>query len=493
MTTTVRTRYAPSPTGVPHLGNLRTALFDYLLARHYGGEFVLRIEDTDQVRYSPESVGPLLESLHWLGIDPDEGPASGGPYAPYVQSERVALYRAAALRLVAQGDAYECWCSSARLAAVRAAHARDKQPPRYDRRCRADDGRAAARAEAETEDRGSVVRFQTPLSGAITLHDAIHGDTTFDLTTIDDFVILKSDGFPTYHLAYIVDDQMMRISHVLRGDEWIPSAPRHLLLYAALRIEPPVLAHLPRVLGPDGAKLSKRHGAMSVFEYRDLGYLPEAVFNFLGLIGWSLDDRTEIISREEFIEHFTLDRVVRNAAIFSPEKLTWMNGVYIRGLSEERLTALVAEWLERDLPPEVPRPVDRSVVARITPLIRERIKMLSEVVAYCDFFFIDDLHYALDELLGKAFAGRSEQARSALAAVRDRVSTLDGWTHEALEAALRALADEMTVKPRDLFSPVRVAVTGRAITPPLFESMEVLGRDRCLARLDAALGVLAAG
>ncbi len=484
---TVRTRYAPSPTGVPHIGNIRTALFDYLLARRHGGQFVLRIEDTDRTRLDPTALPKIIESLEWLGIAPDEGPGIGGPYGPYIQSERVEYYRGAADRLLAQGDAYECWCSSQRLDELRAELARKKLPPKYDRRCRDDAGRAASRNEAEAEGGGCVVRFKTPLSGEITLHDAIFGDTTFDLATLDDFVMLKSDGFPTYHLAYIVDDEMMKISHVLRGSDWISSAPRHLLIYRALGYEPPVIAHLPQILGSDGSKLSKRHGATSIFEYRDQGYLPDAMFNFLGLMGWSLDDKTEILSREQFIEHFTLERVVKNPAVFNIDKLTWMNGVYIRDMPLDRLVALVAERLDSDLPQSVPRPVDRTTVARIVPLIRERIKLLTEIKEYCDFFFVDDLSYSRDDLLGKAFRDRPADARSALDAAVAAVTGLASFAHDALEARLRVSATELSVKAGDLFSLVRVAVTGRKVTPPLFESMEILGEERCHSRLrDAA-------
>ena len=488
---TVRTRYAPSPTGIPHVGNLRTALFDYLLARHFGGQFVLRVEDTDQTRYSPEAVGGLIDSLRWLGIEHDEGPDIGGPYGPYTQSERLDLYRAAADRLLAQGDAYECWCSSARLDEVRADQQRRKVPPGYDRRCREEAGRAVARKEAEAEGRSCVVRFKTPLEGEVSFTDAIHGETTFNVATLDDFVMLKSDGFPTYHLAYIVDDEAMKITHVLRGDEWIPSAPRHMLIYRALGIEPPVIAHVPRVLGPDGAKLSKRHGATSVFEYRDQGYLPEALFNFLGLIGWSLDDKTEIISKAEFIEHFTLDRVVKNPAVFNVEKLQWMNGVYIREVvPAEELVTLFAERLERDLPASIARPLDRGLVARIAPLIRERIKVLSEVAEYCDFFFTDELHYSADELLGKAYRGRPAEAKRGLEEAASVAAEAAAWTHEGLEAVYRALAETLGAKAGDLFSLVRVAVTGKRVTPPLFESMEIVGRERCVARLRAAIEML---
>jgi glutamyl-tRNA synthetase len=483
----VRTRYAPSPTGVPHVGNIRTALFDYLLARHFGGQFIVRLEDTDRQRYVPESVEGIAESLRWLGLDWDEGLDKGGPYGPYVQSERLPLYRAAADRLIAQGDAYECWCSPQRLEEVRAEQARAKQPPRYDRRCREDAGRAASRKEAEaTGHANPVVRFRTPLEGEVSLEDAIHGVLSFDLATIDDFVVLKSDGFPVYHLAYIVDDEAMKISHVLRGDEWIPSVPRHVLIYRALGVDIPVVAHLPRILGPDGAKLSKRHGATSVFEYRDQGYLPEALINFLALLGWSLDDRTEILSPEQLIEHFTLDRVVKNPAIFNVEKLTWMNGVYIREMPEPKLTEIFATWLDRGLPAWVPRPVDRAIVGRVTPLIRERVKMLSEVVDYCDFFFLDELAYSDEDLLGKVFAGKRDAAREALGRALAALEPLAAWEHEALEVALRALASDLGLKAGDLFSLVRVAVTGRRVTPPLFESMEVLGRGRCIERMRAA-------
>ncbi len=488
---TVRTRYAPSPTGVPHVGNIRTAVFSYLQARHNGGQFVLRLEDTDRARLQPESIPLISESLRWLGMDYDEGPDIGGPYGPYTQSERLPQYQAAAQRLIAQGDAYECWCSSQRLDEVRAEQSRLKQPPQYDRRCRDEAGQTTARIEAEAEGRKSVVRFKTPLEGSVTLHDAVHDDMTFDLATLDDFVILKSDAFPTYHLAYIVDDDAMKITHVIRGDEWIPSAPRHALIYGALGIEPPVIAHAPRILGPDGAKLSKRHGATSVFEYREQGYLPEALFNFLGLVGWSLDDKTEIISKAEFIEHFTLDRVVKNPAIFNVEKLQWMNGVYLREVvPAHELVDLVAARLDRDLPETIARPVDRELVARIAPLIRERIKLLSEAADYCDFFFANDLSYSTEDLLGKAYAGREAEAKAALEEVASAADDLGAWTHDALEGAFRALAISLGAKAGDLFSLIRVAVTGKRVTPPLFESMEILGKDVCLSRVRAAVARL---
>jgi glutamyl-tRNA synthetase len=331
------------------------------------------------------------------------------------------------------------------------------------------------------------------LSGETSLHDLIRGDVTFDNGTLDDFVIIKSDRFPTYHLAVVVDDHLMGITHVLRAEEWLPSAPRHLLLYRALGYEPPLFAHLPMVLGKDRARLSKRHGATSVLDYEEQGFLPEAMFNFIGLLGWSLDDRTEIISREQFVRHFSIERIVKNPAMFDIDKLYWMNGVYMRSLPVERLAELLCERLERDLPPEVPRPLDRAYVARMVPLVQERLKRLDEARELMETFFLgDELDYPPEVLLGKAFAGKPGDAAKALEAVRERVVPLPEWHHESLEGVLRPLAGDLGLKTGDLFMLIRVAVTGRAVAPPLFQSMEVLGREKCLSRLDRALSRLEA-
>ncbi len=486
---TVRVRYAPSPTGIPHVGNIRTALFDWLFARRQGGTFIVRIEDTDRARYDERALEAILESLRWLGLDWDEGPEIGGPYGPYVQSQRLEHYQRAASQLIEVGHAYECFCSPERLEAVRAEQQRHKQPPRYDRRCRdlSDSEREAERSEGVTP----VVRFRTPLERKTSFHDLIRGDIEFDNATLDDFVLLKSDGFPTAHLAHVVDDHLMEISHVLRGDEWVSSTPRQVLMYQALGWKPPQFAHLSIILGSDRARLAKRHGAVSVLDYRDQGYLPEAMSNFLGLLGWSLDDRTVIIPREQFVQHFSLERIGKNPAVFDLEKLTWMNGVYLRDLPEERLTELVAERLERDLPASAPRPIDRETVRRLVPLIRERIKRLDEAAGMTEGFFTDDLPYDASELLGKRFREDPQGALEALQKAKARVEALAAWEHEALEAALRSLAEELALKAGDLFMLLRVAVTGRPISPPLFESMEVLGRERCLRRIDEALERLA--
>ena len=483
---TVRVRFAPSPTGIPHVGNIRTALFNWLFARHEGGSFVLRIEDTDQTRLVPGALDAIIDSLRWLGLDWDEGPEVDGPYGPYHQSQRLEHYRRAAEGLIAKDAAYRCYCSPERLEQVRAEQARRKEPPRYDRRCR--DLSAAERAQEEAKGTVAVVRFKTPLSGRTEFDDIVRGRVVFENETLDDFILLKSDGYPTYHLANVVDDHLMEITHVLRAEEWLPSTPRHLLLYDALGYAAPQFVHLPMILGSDRAKLSKRHGAVSLLEYRRQGYLPEAMFNFLSLLGWSLDDRTEIISREEFIRYFSLERIVKNPAIFDVEKLTWMNGVYVRALSPERLAELLIERLEEDLPPDVPRPLDRDYVLRIVPLVQERIKRLDEAAVLTVFFFVEGpLEYPPELLLGKRFAGKRDEARRALESATSRLPAVDRWEHDALEGALRPLAEELGLKAGDLFMLVRVAVTGQTATPPLFETMEVLGRDRCLARLDDAL------
>ena len=489
---TVRVRYAPSPTGVPHVGNVRTALFNWLFARHEGGSFILRVEDTDQTRLVPEALDAILESLRWLGLHWDEGPEVGGSCAPYFQSQRLDLYRRAANELIAKDAAYRCFCSPERLEQVRAEQTRRREPPRYDRRCR-----NLSEAECKQEEAKGivpVVRFKTPLDGRVEFDDIVRGHVAFENDTLDDFIILKSDGFPTYHLANVVDDHLMEISHVLRAEEWLPSTPRHLLLYAALGYAPPQFAHLPMILGSDRAKLSKRHGAVSLLEYRRRGYLPEAMFNFLGLLGWALDDHTEIISRDEFIRSFSLERIVKNPAIFDVEKLTWMNGVYMRALRPERLADLLVERLEDDLSPAVPRPLDRGYVLRIVPLVQERIKLLDEAAPLTAFFFVEGpLDYMPETLLGKRFTGRGREARKTLEVAMERLSKVERWEHDAVEGVLRPLATELGLKAGDLFMLMRVAVTGQTATPPLFETMEVLGRDRCLARLGDALRRIDAG
>jgi len=486
MTNPVRVRYAPSPTGYPHVGNIRTALFNWLFARHHGGSFIVRIEDTDVARKVEGAVEAILDALRWLGMDWDEGPEIGGEYGPYFQSERLELYRKAAERLIARGDAYRCYCSPQRLEEMRKEQARRKQPPGYDRACR--DLTPEERARKEAEGIPSVVRFKVPLSGQTQTNDLIRGDVVFENSTIDDFVLLKSDGYPTYHLANIVDDHSMKISHVLRAEEWISSLPRHLLLYRAMDFEPPLFAHLPMILGTDRSKLSKRHGAVSVTEYHEQGYLPETMINFLALLGWSLDDKTEIMSRDELVKNFSLDRVSRTAAIFNSEKLSWMNGVYIRSLSLEDFVQRSLPFLDKHLPAKVKRPLSVDYIRQIMPLLQERARTLAEVPELAEFFFVDDFDYDANLLIQKKMT--KESAIRALEVSKQRLEQVESFDTESLENTLRPLAEELELKTGQLFGTLRVATTGRTAAPPLFETMAVLGKECCLKRIEAALDKL---
>ena len=348
MADTVRVRYAPSPTGEPHLGNIRTAMFNWLFARRHGGDFIVRIEDTDRERYVERAVPAILEALEWLELDWDEGPVgngdgSRGPFAPYVQSQRLQHYREMADALLAKGAAYHCYCSPERLDQVRREKQRQKLPPGYDGRCR--DLPAEERRRLDGLGTRRVVRFRVPHEGTTQVDDLVRGVVTWENRLLDDFVILKSDGFPTYHLGVVTDDHLMEITHVLRAEEWLPSTPKHLMLYKALGWAPPLFGHLPMILGPDRAKLSKRHGADSALAYRDQGFLAEAAVNFLALLGWSLDGQREVATREEIVSHFSIERVNRAPAVFNVEKLTWMNGVYIRSMAPEELAErLLRSW-----------------------------------------------------------------------------------------------------------------------------------------------------
>ncbi len=486
MNKSVRVRFAPSPTGYPHVGNIRTALFTWLFARRYGGSFIVRIEDTDVTRKVEGAVEAILDGLRWLGLDWDEGPEVGGEYGPYFQSQRLELYHGMAERLISQENAYYCYCSPQRLEQMRAEQVRRKQPPGYDRHCRnlAQEERSAKEKEGITP----VVRFKTPLEGQTKFTDLIRREVVFEHNTLDDFVLLKSDGYPTYHLANVVDDHLMEISHVIRAEEWLSSTPRHLLLYQALGFEPPQFAHLPMILGADRAKLSKRHGAVSITEYRERGYLPEAMVNFLALLGWSLDDRTELLSRQELIDNFSLERVSQTAAIFNHDKLNWMNGVYIRSLTLEDFTQRALPFLDRGLPSGVRRPLDTEYVSQIMPLIQERARTLAETTELAQFFFVDELEYEASLLIGKNMSQSS--AIKALETALPRLGQLEVFDTDSLEAVLRPLAVELGLKTGQLFGTLRVAVTGQTAAPPLFQTMAVLGKERCLKRIKAALDKL---
>lgn len=490
-----RVRFAPSPTGDPHLGSIRTALFNFLFARHGGGAFIMRIEDTDQNRLVEGAQQALIDGLRWLGLQWDEGPEVDGAYGPYIQSERthLGIYGQHAKHLIEAGWAYECYCPPARLDAVRKAQQEAKQPPMYDRHCREDANREAMRRENPNTQ--PVVRFKVPLDEPeTTVIDALRGDVTVANSTLDDFVLLKSDGFPTYHLANVVDDHLMEITHVIRAEEWLPSLPRHVLIYRGFGWdgEMPTFVHLPLILGTDRSKLSKRHGATSVLEYQRMGYLPEAMVNFLALLGWAYDDKTELFTLDELMEKFSIDRIGKTAAVFNKEKLDWMNGVYIRQLPPAELAERLVPYLERSpgeggLPDSVARPIDRGYLAGIVPLIQERLKVLGEAAELVDLFFIDETPDEMT-LLGKNLT--QDVARHALQSALLALDTQADWGHDALESLLRPMTEQLGLKTGVFFGLLRVAVTGRTVSPPLFESMSVLGKERTIDRMRAALRVL---
>ncbi len=476
----VRVRFAPSPTGSLHIGSVRTTLYNYFMARqHAGGQLILRIEDTDQDRLVPGAIDSIYDGLHWLGIEWDEGPREGGAYGPYVQSERLPLYQAKALALVDSGAAYFCFCTKERLEQMRAAQRARGEITRYDRHCRnipaAD---AAERAKRESH----VVRLKVPEDGTIAIDDLVYGHIEWPLQSIEDQVLLKSDGFPTYQLAVVIDDHEMEISHVFRGEDWLPSTPKHLLVYRAFGWDPPPHAHLPNVLGPDGKKLAKRHGATKVEEFRKEGYLPEAMINYLALIGWSPGTEEEIFTLGELVERWRIGSVQRAGGKWDRDRLNYFNGVWIRRLTD-------SELLER-LDPFLPAEWDRAVVRQIVPLIKERMTTLAEAKDLIGFLFTDPLEYDRALLVPKK--REPHDAVTALSRVTVALRFLEPFTAETIEQAIAAVANDVGWTVRDLTIAIRAAVTGRKVGPPLYGSIALLGKDRALARLEAAQELLEA-
>jgi glutamyl-tRNA synthetase len=482
MKSNVRVRFAPSPTGAPHIGGFRTALFDWLFARKHGGQFVIRIEDTDQDRYVPEAVPQVLAGLRWLGLDYDEGPDIGGPHGPYSQMERLPIYRSAIRQLLEAERAYPCFCTRERLDALRAEQTARKEPTGYDRRCR---GLPPAERQ-RLIDAGTphVYRFVTPLEGETTFQDAVKGDITWQHTVLDDFVLVKSSGVPASPLVIPVDDHDMAISHVLRGDEWVSTTPKHILVHQALGHEPPIYGHLPVMTGRDGKKLSKRHNETAIQHYEDQGYLPEAMINFLALLGWSPGNDQELFSREELIAAFDLGGISRSPAVFDEDKLLWMNGLYIRSLSPVELAERALPFLQKAelVAYELDEPESRYVRDAVA-LEQERVKLLSEVPEATEFFFREPPVY--DEKAVRKWLARADTP-PLLQAVAGALREVEPWTEEELEVAVRCIAEGAGVNPGEVIHRVRSAATGRTVGPGLFETLRVLGRDRTIQRLEAA-------
>jgi glutamyl-tRNA synthetase len=474
---TVRTRFAPSPTGYLHVGTARTALYSFLYARRHEGTFVLRIEDTDVARNVAGGADEIAETLRWLGLDWDEGYGAGGPNGPYRQSERLDRYHTAVNALIAKGEAYPCYCTAEEIERRRRAAEASGLPAGYDGHCR---HLTRAQLQAyEAEGRKPAVRFRLPDEGETVVEDLIRGRVVFQNSTLTDFVAMRPNGIPTYLFAAVYDDVDMAISHVIRGEDLLPATPRQIHVFKALgREQPPVFAHLPLLVGRDRKKLSKRHQQVSVEEYRAQGYLPEAMVNYLALLGWGYDETTEHFTLEELKRVFSLERVSRNPAMFDDAKLDAINAWYIRGLEPADLAARLLPFMER----AGFRDLDVELLTRAVPLIAERVTRLDQGPGMLGFLFVDPVELDADA----AAKVMDDDARGFLDDAAKVLRSVEPWVSEEIERALRELAEEQGQKPRKAFQPIRLAITGRLVSPPLFESMELLGRERSLSRLERA-------
>ena len=473
-------RFAPSPTGYLHIGGARTALFNWLFARHHHGKFVLRIEDTDQARSQRALADALARTMQWLGLDWDEG--------PFFQSERLELYRKAADQLVASGQAYRCYCTREELAERREEAQKAGRPFRYEGRCRhlTEEQEEAYRAEG----RPYVLRLKVDENQQTVVHDLIRGDVVFDHQTIDDFIIMKSDGMPAYNFAVVVDDADMKISHVIRAEEHLSNTPKQLLVYRALGLPEPYFAHVPMILAPDRSKLSKRHGAVAVEEFEQKGYLPEAILNYLALLGWSPGDDRELMSLDELIQLFSLERVNKTAAIYDVEKMTWMNGQYLRALPVDELAdRVLPRFQEAGYVSHDPSSEELAKLKAILVAVRERVRTLSDLVEASDYFYRPVTQYD-PKGVRKHF---QESAAALLEEAAVRLADLEDFRDESIESLYRQICEEKQIGTGKLFHPTRLALSGRTMGPSLFEMMEILGRDTCVQRLKGAAEQISAG
>lgn len=467
----VRTRIAPSPTGIAHLGTAYTAMRNLAIARQFNGQFLVRIEDTDRERYVEGAVEVIFDALNWLGLKNDEGPNVGGPHAPYTQSGRLPIYQKHVLDLIKNGKAYYCFCTKDRLEQVRNEALAKKQLPRYDRHCR-----HLSKDEVKSlldSDTPYVIRLAVPESGVTVCQDVARGPVEFQNSGIDDQVLLKSDGYPTYHLGVVVDDHLMNITHVIRGEEWLSSTPKHVLIYRAFGWPLPVFAHLPVIRNKDHSKMSKRKNDVSILSHRDKGYLPEAINNFLALMGWSHPEKKEIFSLDEFLKLFTLERITLTAPIYDLEKLNWLNGMYIRELPNEELV--------KRLKPFVPSDCPDTLVPLLVPLIRERLVTLKDFEELTKFFYRSvspDKNVLTKKVTLQEISQMSSATVSSLSKIDDK-----SWTHEYIEQQIRELSEKNDWKPSVYFMALRSLATGQTATPPLFETIEVIGKDETIKRL----------
>lgn len=470
----VRTRMAPSPTGEYHVGHIATLLKNYAFAKKHRGQFVLRIEDTDQERKVEGAVERIMDVIRAYGLNWDEGPDKGGPYGPYVQSQRLDIYKEYAQKLVESGEAYYCFCTKERLEQVHAQQVAKKIPPMYDKHCRTLS--SAEVAEKLTQKLPYVIRLKVPSDQSIEFTDLIRGKITIQSNTVDDQVLLKSDGFPTYHLGVVVDDHLMQISHILRGEEWISSTPKHVLLYRAFGWEQPIYAHIPVFLNPDGkGKMSKRKGTVSAISFLEDGYLPEAMLNFFMILGWSPKDQREILTLEEYIQEFDPKDISAKSVVFDLKKLGWINGIYIRKLSTNQLIEKLAPFIPAHFP--------RELLPQVVPLISERLIKLSDFKELTDFFSIDP-QIDLTALTKKA---TNELVHQQLQTTIDAMNAMSEWSHENIEKVIREIQSSHEWKTSQYFMMLRIAVTGKQATPPLFETMNAIGKDNIIRRMQHAL------
>mgnify|MGYP002632970254 CR=1 FL=1 len=480
----VRLRYAPSPTGDPHLGNIRTAIWSWLYAKKMNGEFIIRIEDTDQTRTVPGGTERILDSLSFLGINWDEGPDISGKYGPYIQSKRKDTYKKYAEELVQNGLAYYAFETSEELNLIREEQKKQGLPPGYD-------GRGRSMNKIQTKEllekkKPYVIRFKMPQEGETFFTDLIRGKITVQNKTLDDLIILKSDGFPTYHFAHIIDDHLMKITHVTRGDEWIPSTPKHVAIIAALGWDLPIYVHTPIILGPDGGKLSKRHGARSVLDYKDAGYLPQAVMNYLAMTGWALDDKTNIISIDKLKKHFDLHQLLPNPATFDEDKLNWLNGIYMREMPLKELANILQKQLSQDLNEDIPL----ETLKKITPIIQERINKINDITDIAGFFFKKEFQFIESEILFKnVLEDNIDKTITVLLSVVEEFEKINEkkLMTALVEDLLRSTATANNVKPGKLFMLLRIIVTGQKVSPPLFETIEIVGKNKVIQRLQTAI------
>ena len=484
----VRTRFAPSPTGSVHIGNLRTALYGYALAKRHEGKFVLRIEDTDKNREVKDGITNIVETLKEFGIGYDEGPVVGGPHKPYVQSEKLEVYKEKAEYLISKGYAYYCFCSQERLDKIRKEQQKQKKQPRYDRKCLNLDIEESRKRIKDGEK--YVIRLKMPSDRKLEIEDKVIGKIKWDSNGIDDQVLIKSDGYPSYHLGVVVDDVAMKITHITRGFEWLASVPKHIILFEAFNYKIPVMAHMPLILDPEGGKLSKRKGNVSAEGFLKEGYLPEALLNFIMLLGWAPDDDREIFSLKEFTREFSLEGLNKSNPVFDRKKLLWFNGEYIRKLSKKDLTKKVLKWVEKYYEDEEIRKhlVSDDELIHKLELIQERISLLSEIPDSLEFFYKLLPTPDPSSLKGvKRYEDHREVMKDYAEIIQGCEDDSGKWKHENWEKDIRSLADKYDWKHGDMFMMVRLVMCGSPVSPPLYESMVILGKEEILARLNGSI------